>query len=194
MLAGTSPAMAIPAPAPPPSTSPGASIVAKADSQLGTDDNPAGTYCNQYSAYWLGPELSECGSTGNYSEEWCADFAVWVWRQAGVDFIYGYDTADGNIDAAAASFYYYGEANGTWHASGSGYPPQPGDVVVYGMNFSTGVADHVAIVTSQTSGDAGPNVVNGDWWVNGNGGVVAANDETTVTGSDAISGYVSPAS
>lgn len=44
-----------------------------------------------------------------------------------------------------------------------------------------------------TGGDgaAGPDVVNGDWWSSGNGGVVAAADQTTATGTDGISGYLS---
>jgi hypothetical protein len=113
-----------------------------------------------------------------------------AWRQAGVSFTYGYDSGD--INGAAASFYQWGAAHGTWHAAGSGYTPQPGDAVVYGLNSAGTSADHVAIVSSYTSGDAGPNVVNGDWWVSGNGGVVAASDQTTATGSDSISGYATP--
>jgi hypothetical protein len=71
--------------------------------------------------------------------------------------------------------------------------------VSYGLVADTGsgnwegwTADHVAIVTSYTLGDAGPNVVNGDWWSGGNGAAVAASDQTTATGSDSISGYASP--
>jgi hypothetical protein len=100
--------------------------------------------------------------------------------------------AGGDIDGAAASFCQWGVAHGTWHAAGSGYTPQPGDAVVYGLNSAGTYADHVAIVTSHTAGEAGPNVVNGDWWVSGNGGVVAATDQTTATGTDGVSGYASP--
>jgi hypothetical protein len=181
---GTSPSLATPAPS---TGTVGAQIVSNAESQVGYQDNPSGTYCNEFSAYW--DAGSDCGN-GNFSEEWCADFAAWAWRVAGVSFTYGY--ASGDINGAAASFYQWGVANGTWHAAGSGYTPQPGDAVIYGLNSAGTDADHVAIVTSYTSGDAGPNVVNGDWWVNGNGGVVAATDQTTATGSDSISGYVTP--
>jgi alkylation response protein AidB-like acyl-CoA dehydrogenase len=135
------------------------------------------------------PGSSACGN-GNYSEEWCANFAAWAWRMAGVSFTYAYTSGD--INGAAASFYQWGADHGSWHAAGSGYTPQPGDAVIYGLNSAGTYADHVAIVTSYTSGDAGPNVVNGDWWVSGNGGVVAASDQTTATGRDGISGYVSP--
>jgi hypothetical protein len=173
---------------PPPTTgSVGAQIVSFAESQVGYQDNPSGTFCNAFSAYW--GSGSACGN-GNFAEEWCADFDAWAWRMAGVSFTYAYAAND--INGAAASFYQWGAANGTWHAAGSGYIPQPGDVVIYGLNSAGTSADHAAIVTSYTSGDAGPNVVNGDWWVNGNGAVVAATDQTTATGTDTISGYVTP--
>jgi hypothetical protein len=73
----------------------------------------------------------------------------------------------GDISGASASFYQWGAANGTCHAAGSGYPPQPGDVVIYGLNSAGTNADRVAIVTSYSSGAAGPDVVNGDWWSSG---------------------------
>ena len=182
----TSPALANPPPTGASGTV-GAKIVSYAESQVGYQDDPSGTYCNAFSAYWVSG--SACGN-GNYSEEWCADFVAWAWRLAGVSFTYAYTSGD--INGAAASFYQWGAAHGTWHAAGSGYTPQPGDAVIYGLNSAGTDADHVAIVTSYTSGAAGPNVVNGDWWSSGNGGVVAASDQTTATGSDGISGYVSP--
>ncbi len=184
MDAGTSPSLAIPLPS---TETFGAQIVSYAEGQAGYQDSPSGTFCNKFSAYW--DAGSDCGN-GNFAEEWCADFAAWAWRMGGVSFTYGFGSGD--INGAAASFYQWGVANGTWHAAGSGYTPQPGDAVIYGLNSAGTDADHVAIVTSFTSGNAGPNVVNGDWWVNGNGGVVAAADQTTATGSDGISGYVTP--
>ncbi|HUN32825.1 MAG TPA: CHAP domain-containing protein [Trebonia sp.] len=181
MKAGTSPTITAPA-------SLGTEIASIEETQVGYQDSPAGTFCNQYSAHWQAG--SNCGN-GNYAEEWCADFAAWVWQQAGVDFTYG--GGAGDINGAAASFYQWGIANGTWHPAGSGYTPQPGDAVIYGLNSSGSYADHVAIVTSYTPGDAGPNAVNGDWGTGtGNQGVIAASDETTDTGTDSISGYVSP--
>jgi uncharacterized protein with FMN-binding domain len=180
---GTNPALANPL-----ANSPvGAQIASFAESQVGYQDNPSGTFCNKFTAYW--GSGSAC-SNGNRSEEWCADFDAWAWRMAGVSFTYAY--SGNNINGAAASFYRWGVANGTWHPAGSGYTPQPGDVVVYGLNSAGTSADHAAIVTGFTPGDAGPNVVNGDWWSSGNGAVVAATDQTTATGSDGISGYASP--
>src|SRR5450755_2886296 len=189
MKAGTSPTITPPAPTPLQTM-----IVDAAKSQVGYQDDPSGTYCNKFTAYW-GAGTS-CGN-GNSQEEWCADFAAWTWQQAGVSFTFGYDSGD--INGAAASFYTWAAAHGTWHAAGSGYTPQPGDAVIYGLvadtssgNWQGWTADHVAIVTSYTPGDAGPNVVNGDWWSSGNGAAVAASDQTTATGSDSISGYASP--
>jgi len=194
MDSGTSPSLAITAPTPPAtSSSLGTKIVSIAEGQEGYQDDPSGTYCNEYSAFWLGSEPSECGNTGNYYEEWCADFAAWAWSQAGASFTYGFGTND--INAGAISFYAWAEANGTWHGANSGYTPQPGDAVVYALSTST--AQHVAIVSSYTAGDAGPNVVNGDWWVSGNGSVYAESDQSEVTSDGTaypILGYATPLS
>jgi hypothetical protein len=185
---GTSPAITSTAPA---STGTGTEIasIAESQSQLGVQDDPAGTYCNPYSAYWQSG-ATDCGNS-NRDEPWCADFAAWVWAQAGVQFIYG--GGSGEIDAGAITFYSWAVANGTWHPAGSGYTPQPGDAVVYALDDS--YAQHVAIVTSYTPGDAGPNVVNGDWWPSGNGAVVAETDQTSVADNGVtypILGYASP--
>jgi CHAP domain len=132
-------------------------IVTVAESQLGYRTDPSNSYCNKFSAYWgVG---TACGH-GLRSEEWCADFAAWVWRQADAQFTYSFATGD--INSAAGSFYVWAVAHGTWHPVGDGYRPKPGDVAVYGLNPTTDVADHVAIVTGFTSGDRGPDVVNGD--------------------------------
>jgi CHAP domain len=180
MAAGTSPAIAAP------------SIAVIADSQLGYQDSPSGTFCNPFSAYW--GSGSEC-SNGLYSEEWCADFAAWTWAQAGVPFTYAWITGD-YLNGGAISFYNWAVANGTWHAAGSGYTPRPGDVVVYALNDS--YAAHAAVVASYTPGDAGPNVVNGDWWSfddGANGGVASGTDQSDVVSDSTtypILGYASP--
>jgi hypothetical protein len=137
----------------------GSKIASIAAGQEGVQDNPANTYCNPYTAYWGAG--TACGN-GLRREEWCADFAAWAWRQAGVGFTYGWGAAD--INGAAASFYRWAIAEGTWHAGGSGYAPQPGDVAVYGRSAAN--ASHVGIVVG--NGSSGPDVVNGDWTTNGN--------------------------
>jgi hypothetical protein len=187
MAAGTSPAIT----APPTTSTIGAQIVGIAEGQVGQEDSPSGTFCNQYSAYW--GSGSDCGN-GNYAEAWCADFAAWAWAQAGVSFTYAWETGD--INGGAISFYNWAVANGSWHPAGSGYTPQPGDVVVYAQD--TSYAQHAAVVTSYTPGDAGPNVVDGDWWSfdgGSNGGVAAATDQSIVVANGVtypILGYASP--
>jgi hypothetical protein len=160
-------------------------IVAAAASQIGVQDSPAGTYCNKYSAYWGSGAL--CGN-GNRSEGWCADFAAWSWRMAGVPFVYG--SSPGDVNAMTASFYQWAVDHGAWHAAGSGYVPQPGDVAVFGLSASGTYADHVAVVVSP--GQVGVDAINGDWWSTGNGGVEPEDNETSATGTDGLSGYASP--
>jgi hypothetical protein len=134
-------------------------VVAIAKSQVGYTTQPSDSYCNKYSAFWSAGS-GGCPS-GELSEEWCADFAAWAWRQAGVSFSYGF--GPGDIDAGAVSFYEWGIANGAWHSATSGFVPSPGDVAVYGLTLgATPAAAHVAIVTADPLGQAGPNVVNGD--------------------------------
>ncbi len=165
----------------------GSDIVAAAESEIGYQDEPVGTFCNAFSTYWGAG--GSC-SNGYRSEEWCADFAAWAWRRGGAQVVYSY--ASGDLNGAAASFYRWGIAHRTWHAANSGYTPRAGDVVIYGLNASGSSADHVAVVTNVIFRAAGPNVVNGDWWSSNDGGVVAEDEQTTATGSDTISGYVSP--
>jgi|HubBroStandDraft_1064217.scaffolds.fasta_scaffold12002_3 hypothetical protein len=121
----------------------------------GNVENPMGSGCNKYTGALYGASsgcASGYGNKGDYGFAWCADFAEWVWQQAGANI--------SGLNSDAYSFYAYGVANGTWHAAGSGYTPQPGDAVVYGLNTSTDYAAHVGIVASA------PGVVQGNWWYN----------------------------
>jgi CHAP domain len=166
-------------------------IVAIAESQLGYVTDPPSTYCNKYSAYWVSGD-SDCGNS-NLAEEWCADFAAWVWKQAGAGVTYQY--LNGDLNSSAASFYEWGAARGTWHPVGSRYKPQPGDVAVYGLDKASLVAAHVAVVIGYTPGARGPIAVNGDGDLTGFSVVEVANDEVvadTHPGSAELSGYVSP--
>ncbi len=175
----------------PPSTPLQARIVALATSQLGYQTDPPDSYCNRFSAYW-GAGAGACGA-GLRSEEWCADFAAWVWRKAGVPFVYG--LAPGEIDAAAASFVLWGEQHGTWYPVGSGYLPQPGDVAVYGFDPSTLTAAHVAVVTGYVTGARGPDVVNGDGDQGAFSIIETATDQWKADpqrSGELLSGYVAP--
>ena len=66
-------------------------------------------------------------------EEWCADFAKWVWANSGVSVT--------GLTAAAGSFPEYGALKST---------PAVGDAAVFGYN-GAGYADHVVIVTAVNS-------------------------------------------
>jgi len=169
-----------------------ARIVALAEGQVGYRTDPADTYCNRFSAYWEAG-VDDCGGNGNLDEEWCADFAAWVWKQAGAEVTY--ELAPGYLNGDSASFYVWGTDHGTWHPVGSHYTPQPGDVAVYGLDTGTVTAVHVAVVTGDTGDDAAPDVVNGDGDRTGYS-VVEAGDHQAfadVKGKGApLSGYVSP--
>jgi hypothetical protein len=168
-----------------------ARIVAIAQSQVGYRTDPPDSYCNRYSAYWdAGADI--CGND-NLSEEWCADFAAWVWKQAGAEVVY--ELAPNFLNADSASFYLWGLNHGTWHPVSSHYRPQPGDVAVYGLNATAVTAQHVAIVTSATAQNDAPDVINGDGDRTGFSVVETGTDQAfaDVSGHGAsLSGYVSP--
>jgi CHAP domain len=166
-------------------------IVEIAQGQEGYTTDPPSTYCNKFSAYWYSGR-ADCGNA-NLDEEWCADFAAWVWRRAGVPFTYQF--IHGDINSSAASFYEWGAAHGTWHSAGSGYTPEPGDVAVYGLDTKALIATHVAIVIAYKAGDRGPTAVNGDGDLTAFSTVEVREDEyvaDTGPSAAALSGYVSP--
>jgi hypothetical protein len=166
-------------------------IVATAESQLGYSTDPSDTYCNKYSAYF-DAGTADCGNS-DLDEEWCADFAAWVWLKSGA--LVTYQFVNGDINSSAASFYEWGVRHGTWHPVGSGYLPHPGDVAVYGLDTGTLVASHVAVVTGYHHGEQGPDVVNGDGDKTGFSRVEIGSDQykADAPGSPAyLSGYTSP--
>ncbi|HLW45633.1 MAG TPA: CHAP domain-containing protein [Acidimicrobiales bacterium] len=173
-----------------PSTPFRAHVVTIAESELGYHTNPSHSYCNKFSAFWGAG--TACGH-GLRREEWCADFAAWVWRKAGAQFTYSY--APGDINAASGSFYLWAKNHGTWHTAGDGYTPQPGDVAVYGLNPTTGTATHVAVVTGYIAGNRGPDVVNGDGDRTGYSVVETGSDQYTADTPGVVAllaGYASP--
>jgi hypothetical protein len=182
----------LPSPATLAGLSPRQRIVTIAQSQVGYSTDPTNSYCNKFSAYW-GSGTTDCPS-GERSEEWCADFAVWAWQKAGVDVTYGY--SPGEINGAAISFYGWGVANGEWHPATSGYVASPGDVAVYGLSLGADPsAVHVAIVTDDAPGQPGPDVVNGDGDRTGFSVVERGTDQAIAdagNGNSVLAGYVSP--
>ena len=91
---------------------------------------------------------SSCTGNGGHPEFWCADFARWVWGQAGAN--------TSGLTAGAGSFYVYGQNHGTLHST-----PSIGDAVVFDY-AGGGYADHVAIVTRVNSNGT-IETVSGDW-------------------------------
>jgi CHAP domain len=166
-------------------------IVALALSELGYTTDPADSYCNQFSAFW-GVGDDDCPD-GGLDEEWCADFAAWVWNEAAVDAGVAFPADELSVDAV--NFYEWGVANGTWHPVDSGYVPQAGDVALYGLDVPDGTADHVAIVIGYDPGK-GPDVINGNDDVTAFSDVEFTADQmyADTYGPDTapLSGYVSP--
>jgi hypothetical protein len=84
---------------------------------------------------------SSCGDNGRPQENWCSDFAKWVWHQARVPY------AD-ELTPEAGSFGEYARKHGT----GLHKRPRVGDAVLFNFRWEPphthdkGNADHVAIV------------------------------------------------
>jgi PKD domain/CHAP domain len=157
-----------------------ANIASIALSQVGVDDIPTVTSfatvdCDPYTPMvgpvYPNPDSRGCGYNAKFgvedeNEEWCSDFAEWVWLQAGV-------TQDMDlINPGANSFYAWGAAQGE-SLPADGTDPQVGDAVVLyqpgQITASTG-ADHVGIVTA-VNADGTLNIVNGDFLGTSNIGV-----------------------
>jgi hypothetical protein len=97
-------------------------IVNAANGEVGQEETPPGSNCNPY-----GP-----------CEAWCAHFATWTWRQAGIDIPnYGF-TGD---------IYTWGQDRGRAHSSDTGM--QPGDIVLYGTGpEDTDTSVHTGVVVA----------------------------------------------
>ncbi|GAB3808588.1 hypothetical protein GCM10028798_34780 [Humibacter antri] len=147
-----------------------AKIASVALSQVGRGDNPVvtgfgGLNCNPYTTMVGGfsANSDDCGydttfNVRNSNENWCSDFAKWVWQQAGV-------TQDMNtINAAASSFYQWALDDGQSPKADTG-TPQVGDAVVFfgaGAISASRYADHVGLVVA-VNADGTVDMVNGDF-------------------------------
>ncbi|GAA2807571.1 CHAP domain-containing protein [Kribbella solani] len=100
-------------------------IVNAANGEVGQQETPPGSNCNPY-----GP-----------CEPWCAHFATWTWRQAGINIPnYGF-TGD---------IYTWGQARGRAHSTNTGM--QPGDIVLYGTGpQNTDTSVHTGVVVAVAS-------------------------------------------
>jgi PKD repeat protein len=155
--------------APGPHAALGHSVARIALSQVGVGDTPAttsfdGTNCDPYTTLVGGsPDADNCGLNSKFkiedqNEPWCADFAKWVWRRAGV-------TRDmDELNAGASSFYEWGLEQHERLRPDRGRPAA-GDAVVFypsGRIRSGTSADHVGIVTG-VNRDRTVDLVNGDF-------------------------------
>jgi hypothetical protein len=98
---------------------------------------------------------TSCKGDAGQPEYWCADFAIWVWAEAGVD--------TGGLDAGARSFHSYGSQHGTLSST-----PALGDAVIFSTTNSVSNIDHVAIV-SQVKSNGTIETISGDWGGRGSG-------------------------
>jgi hypothetical protein len=174
-----------------------------ARSQVGIADNPAvtsfnGLDCDPFTAIEV-PSVSTsgCGIDSTYgirdgSEFWCADFAKWAWRAAGV-------TSDlSTLTAAAASFYNWGKAHKESMPKDP-TDPEVGDAIIFypGTSPNGSYADHVGIVTAVHSNGT-VNLANGDFLgstnisVQGNDNVSVKSWAAAVFGAGETWTYVSP--
>jgi CHAP domain len=159
-------------------------IAKVANENVGVGDTPASTDfdfdCNPFaSLVGAGATTSGCGTDPKFgvldeNQEWCADFAKWVWEQGGVP-----DT--GVLDAAAASFYQWALDQGQNPEFDSG-TPEIGDAIVFYPGSDTApnasYADHVGLVVGVNSNGT-LNLDNGDF--SGSSNItVQANDDVSV--------------
>ncbi len=159
-------------------------IAQVAQGNVGVGDTPASTSfsfdCNPFTTLvGVGASSSGCGTDSRYkvldeNEEWCSDFAKYVWKQGGV-------TADlGTLSPQSASFYQWALDQGQHPAFDSG-TPKVGDAVVFYPADDTGpnstYADHVGLIT-EVNPDGTLNLANGDF---------AGGSNITVQGNDDVS-------
>ena len=109
--------------------SPGARIVAIAESQLGQTEQPPGS--NESPAI---AQYRSATAGAIPGEPWCAYFASWVARQAGEPI-----GEQGQGAGAVSEVWSWAQSTGRAIPNGPGVVPQPGDLIVFGD-------EHVGIV------------------------------------------------
>ena len=88
-------------------------------------------------------------------EPWCADFVSWSYKNAGKPL-----GPEGKGFAYCPWMQNWLQDTGQWHAKGSGYTPQPGDIVLFDWG-GDGTEDHVGLVES-VNADGSINTVEGN--------------------------------
>jgi hypothetical protein len=155
-----------------------ATIVTLAKSQLGTAENPLGSGCNPYTAFFGRGSTAGC-APGTAAEAWCSDFADWVWANAGAQVA--------GITGWSYTFVEFGQFFGTF-TQGATNDPQPGDGVVWG-DLAAQYGAHVGIVVGVKGGQIDVVSGNGDNHVYDSG---YFNPATSTLGGYSIVGYTSP--
>ncbi len=150
-------------------------------------ETPLNTNCNPYSGYFGRGSTWACPK-GMGSEEWCSDFANWVWLRSGAQV--------SGITGYSYTFVTSGMRLGTFKP-GATNNPKPGDAVVWGV-AATGVGNHVGLVVAVkgnlidvVAGNAGPATPQGynvKVWESGFFDPALSSDTPT----DSIVGYVTP--
>jgi hypothetical protein len=131
-----------------------ASAASQADIVNLANANIGGTACGTNSLGGRGFYTS-CTGAGGQPENWCADFAKWVWANAGVTDLAG-------LNPAARSFYQYGLDRGILTNT-----PTLGAAIVFSNNqgdtsSGTGGIHHVALV-SAVSANGTIETISGNW-------------------------------
>jgi hypothetical protein len=117
----------------------------------------------------------------NQVEAWCADFASWIYNQA------GYPLIDGNEGRVSytGTVWDIGQKNEKFHShlNDGSYTPKPGDLVIYSSN------SHVEIVVAYDNGTV--TTIAGNW-----GNTVAQHSfnisDNSIFSGNSVYGFVSP--
>jgi hypothetical protein len=103
----------------------------------GYQTSPKWSNCNRFTASFGRGSSGGCPA-GTSSEEWCSDFAQFVWAHSGVH--------TGGISGWAASFIIWGQAHHRLQL-GTHFRPGVGDAIVWGQR-SPLYGTHVAIIVA----------------------------------------------
>ena len=122
--------------------------------------DPFSSNCNPYTAVLGRTAASSWGcpfARGPYggvqylAEDWCSDFAQWVWQASGANV--------SDVSAWSFNFIVNGENLGTFQP-GATNDPQPGDAVVWG-DMAAGYGQHVGIVSAVSGSQI--SMISGNW-------------------------------
>ena len=128
-----------------------ASVLVAHQQLLDTSRNrevPPGSNCNFYARYW-NTGATGCAN-GWRAEAWCADFAKYVWQQAGAGVV--------GLNASTESFRDYGIRHGTWRPTLAGI--RPGVVAIFDDDDDPRSTYHVGVVVSV--GASGVQIISGN--------------------------------